>query len=134
MRKIDDFIEIKTLPNILISRINFVKDRKFDYLGNEKIRRNNYRLLRDSIVFKLFDKVFVKNNFCQEKLVPITVILITINALLGMVPERYFFSLVLPALAQADQDIFAAGLEKLKQGDYAKAIADFTEAIRLNPA
>ena len=112
---------------------DFVKDRKFEYLGNEKIRRNNHQLLRDSIVFKLFDKVFIKNNFFQEKLAPITVILITINALLGMVPERHFFSFALPVLAQVEQDIFAAGLEKLKQGDYAKAIADFTEAIRLNP-
>jgi tetratricopeptide (TPR) repeat protein len=133
MSKIDNFIRIKTLPNIRISRINFVKDRKFDYLGDETIRRNNHRLLRDSIVFKLFDKVFIKNNFYQKKLVPITVILITINALLGIVPESYSFSFVLPVLAQADQDIFAAGLEKLKQGEYANAIADFTEAIRLNP-
>ena len=133
MSKIDDFIRIKTLPNIRISKIDIVKDRKFDYVWNVKIRRNNHQNLRNSIVFKPLYKVFIKNNFFQEKLVPITVMLITINALLGMVPERYFFSFVLPVLAQADQDIFAAGLEKLKQGDYANAIADFTEAIRLNP-
>ncbi|MEB3121662.1 MAG: tetratricopeptide repeat protein, partial [Snowella sp.] len=55
------------------------------------------------------------------------------NALFGIAPERYFVCFVSPVLAQVEQDIFAAGLEKLKQGDYAKAIADFTEAIRLNP-
>jgi hypothetical protein len=78
---------------VKVAPSDFVKDRKFEYLGNEKIRRNNHQLLRDSIVFKLFDKVFIKNNFFQEKLAPITVILITINALLGLF-QNVIFSLL----------------------------------------
>ena len=136
MSKIDDLIRInriKTFSNILISRIDFVKDRKCDHLEKDKIKDDTNQSLRDGIVFTTFYKLLIKNIFFQKKLVPITITFIVNNALLGIAPERYFFCFVSPVLAQVEQDIFAAGLEKLKQGDYAKAIADFTEAIRLNP-
>ncbi|MFM7437528.1 MAG: hypothetical protein ACKO2V_02845, partial [Snowella sp.] len=76
MSKIDDLIRInriKTLPHILISRIDFVKDRKCDHLEKDTIKDDTNQSLRDGIVLTTFYKSLIKNDFFQEKLVPITI-------------------------------------------------------------
>ena len=73
------------------------------------------------------------NHFIFGKLVRITSILITANVVLGIFAPISFPTLFPPVTAQENaQSAFENGNIKLDQGDYQRAISDFTEAIRLN--